>query len=329
MVTIVVLNYNGITLLSKFLPSLLRYSGHYPIVVVDNASVDGSVAFIKKHFPTVSCLVHAENYGFAKGYNIALKQLQTTYYLLLNNDIMVTNGWLSNMLNLMELNPSIAFCQPKIRSLIRPDQFDYAGAAGGFIDVDGYPFCRGRIFDAIEKDYGQYDDTRSVFWASGACFMVRAEAFHELGGFDELFFSHFEEIDLCWRAQLAGWQVYYCGASSVYHLGGATIAYGSSQKSYLNYRNRALMLYKYDSALRIVRRLVLDLLAALRLCCLGRMASSWAVVRAQVDFFKLRKKCLINRSNIVLPNRYSGSLIVDFFIKHKKVFAKLSPKRFG
>ncbi|AXI24281.1 Glycosyl transferase group 2 family protein [Cardinium endosymbiont of Sogatella furcifera] len=328
-VAIVVLNYNGLALLKVYLPTLLLHSKGYTTIVVDNASTDGSVAYIQHHFPTVTCIVHKGNYGVAKGYNLALQQIQATYYLLLNNDLLVTAGWLKEPLALMEGDSSIAFCQPKILSLKQPDQFDYAGAAGGYIDRYGYPFCRGRIFNRIEQDKGQYNDTRAVFWASGACLLVRATAFHNLGGFDELFFAHFEEIDLCWRAQLAGWKVYYCGSSMVYHLGGATLPYSSPRKTYLNFRNRLLMLYKHrhNDLVSILINLCLDFLAICWMGALGKFAHSWAILKAQIDFFKLKKKC-VAQPTAYLPNSYKGSILMDCLLRKKQYFSELRSDRF-
>ncbi|WP_419241588.1 glycosyltransferase family 2 protein [Cardinium endosymbiont of Nabis limbatus] len=329
-VAIVVLNHNGLALLKDFLPPLLLYSNGYSIIVVDNASTDGSVAYIQHHFPEVICMVHDANYGVAKGYNLALKEIKATYYLLLNNDLLVTKDWLKDPLVLMERDAAIACCQPKILSLKKPDQFDYAGAAGGFIDRYGYPFCRGRIFNHIEQDRGQYNDTRAVFWASGACLLIRASAFHSLGGFDELFFAHFEEVDLCWRAHLAGWKVYYCGTSTVYHLGGATLPHNSPRKTYLNFRNRLFMLYKHqpNNLMDQIKNACLNLLAVFRMLALGKFAHSWAIVKAQVDFLKLKKRCRTNPSSTDLPNSYKGSILIDFFIKQKKCFSELAPDRF-
>ncbi|MGI2257031.1 glycosyltransferase family 2 protein [Candidatus Cardinium hertigii] len=329
-VAIIVLNYNGLSLLKKYLPTLLLYSHGYQIIIVDNGSTDGSVDYLRNHFPTVTCMVHDGNYGVAKGYNVALKQIKATYYVLLNNDLLVTANWLTEMLTLMEHDPSIGFCQPKILSLQRPDEFDYAGAAGGFIDVYGYPFCRGRIFNHIEKDSGQYDDTRAIFWASGACLLVRAKAFHTLGGFDELFFAHFEEIDLCWRAHIAGWKVYYCGTSTVYHLGGATLAYQSPRKTYLNFRNRLLILYKYhpDHLMHTIKNIAFNLLAIFRMWYLGKFAHSWAIVEAQIDFFKLKKKSNPKFSSPYLGNRYKRSIVIDFFTKKKKRFSEITTDLF-
>ena len=323
-VAIVVLNYNGLSLLKAYLPTLLLYSHGYGIIIIDNGSTDGSVDYLRNHFPTVTCMVHDGNYGVAKGYNVALKQIKATYYVLLNNDLLVTANWLTEMLALMEHDPSIGFCQPKILSLQRPDEFDYAGAAGGFIDMYGYPFCRGRIFNHIEKDSGQYDDTRAIFWTSGACVLVRAKAFHTLGGFDELFFAHFEEIDLCWRAHIAGWKVYYCGTSTVYHLGGATLAYQSPRKTYLNFRNRLLMLYKYHPAhlMDTIKNIAFNLLAIFRMWYLGKFAHSWAIVQAQIDFFKLKKKIKPKFLVPYLANIYKRSMVIDFYQK-RNAFLKL------
>ncbi|MBX9890618.1 MAG: glycosyltransferase family 2 protein [Amoebophilaceae bacterium] len=323
---ICVLNYNGLALLKQYLPVVVANSGGYAIVLVDNGSIDGSVDYVQRHFPTIRCIVHEANYGVSKGYNLALKQIEATYYLLLNNDLLVTPDWLRDMLLLMESDRSIAFCQPKILSLVAPDRFDYAGAAGGFIDKYGYPFCRGRIFNSIEQDNGQYNDTCPIFWASGACLLVRSKAFYALGGFDELFFAHFDEIDLCWRAHLSGWKVYYCGTSCVYHLGAASLPYESPQKTYLNFRNRALMLYKYPSnhKFSLLSRMVLDGIAALRLLCLGKYAHCWAILKAEVAFFKWRKKCTRYQEAVTpLPHLYQGSIVVDFFIKNKKLFSDI------
>lgn len=325
---IVVLNYNGLALLKKYLPTLLRYSDGHKIVLVDNASTDGSVAYVQHQFPAIACIVHNVNYGVAEGYNLALKQIDATYYALLNNDLLVTAHWLKDMVALMEQDPSIALCQPKILSMQDPDRFDYAGAGGGFIDMDGYPFCRGRIFSSIEKDKGQYNDTRPVFWASGACLLVRAQAFHALGGFDELFFAHFEEIDLCLRAHIMGWKVYYCGTTKVYHLGGATLSYASPQKTYLNFRNRALMLYKYKHMIGVPKRLFLDLLAALKMLSIGKILHAWAILKAQIGFLIIKKKCKVQYSACFLPNVYKRSILLDFFVKKKKAFFELPPKSF-
>ncbi|WP_339044628.1 glycosyltransferase family 2 protein [Cardinium endosymbiont of Tipula unca] len=315
-------------MLKKYLPTLLRYSDGCKIVLVDNASTDGSAAYIQHQFPEISCIVHHANYGVAKGYNLALKQIDATYYVLLNNDLLVTAHWLKDMVSLMEQDPSIALCQPKILSMQNPDYFDYAGAGGGFIDIDGYPFCRGRIFSSIEKDSGQYDDTRAVFWASGACLLVRSQAFHALGGFDELFFAHFEEIDLCLRAHVMGWKVYYCGTAKVYHLGGTTLSYASPQKTYLNFRNRALMLYKYKHIVGVPKRLFLDLLAALKMLSIGKILHAWAICKAQIAFLRIKKKCKVAHHASFLPNVYKRSILLDFFVKKKKSFFKLPANAF-
>lgn len=328
--TIVVLNYNGLHLLKKYLPTLLVCSNGYPVILVDNGSTDGSVDHIHAHFPTVTCTVHEKNYGVAQGYNLALQHIKSDYYLLLNNDLLVTPNWFKDPLALMEGNPTIAFCQPKILSLQQPNQFDYAGGAGGFIDAYGYPFCRGRIFNTLEKDKGQYNDTRPVFWASGACLFVRSKAFNALGGFDPLFFAHFEEIDICWRAHHRGWQVYYCGTSTVYHLGSATLGNENTKKTYLNFRNRLLMVYKYEPNdwKNIFKNICLDLLAMFRMLALAKFAHSWAIVKAQIDFLKLKRKYFTSIPLTHLPNRYKGSIVIDFFVKNKKRFFQIASQKF-
>jgi len=322
---ILVLNYNGLSLLQEYLPILVTHSQEYAVILIDNGSTDGSLDYVRLHFPDVLCIVHDRNYGVTKGYNLALEQVQATYYVFINNDVLVTKGWLSDMLALMESNPSIAACQPKICSRWAPNYFDYAGAAGGFIDHYGYPFCRGRIFDYLEKDEGQYNDTMAVFWASGACLLFRAEAFHALGGFDELFFAHFDEIDLCWRAHLSNWQVYYCGTSTVYHVGGGSLAYTNPKKTYLNFKNRALMYYKYysDHTYKLAIQLALDIIAAMRMLLLGKFAHGLAIFRARIDFCKLKKQCTLYKSAVSLPHMYKGNIVIDFFLKRKKTFSKL------
>ncbi len=331
-VAIVVLNFNGIALLKRFLPTVVQYSKNHTIFLVDNASTDASVSYVQTHFPSIKCIVHEENHGVSKAYNLALEQIHATYYVLLNNDVLVTEHWLQDMLFLMEEDKSIALCQPKICSLVAPNWFEYAGAAGGFIDVRGYPFCRGRIFNNLEQDTGQYNDKRAIFWASGACLLVRARAFHALGGFDPLFFAHFDEIDLCWRAHLFNWKVYYCGSSTVYHLGGGSLPYTHTYKTYLNFRNRALMLHKYHSFFfcTCMERFFWDVLAAFRMCLLGKFAHGWAIIKAQLDFFKLRKQCKTYYMHrfYLLPTVYTGNMVIDFFIKKKRRFSELLPKRF-
>ena len=242
-VAIVILNYNGRNFLEKFLPSVIEYTENAPLYVVDSASEDGSAEWIENHYPTVKILRLPKNYGYAGGYNRALQRIEAEYYVLLNSDVEVTPQWLTPLTDLLDKDPTIAACQPKLLAYHDKSQFEYAGAAGGYIDWLGYTYCRGRIFYHNETDRGQYDTTVPIFWASGACLMIRARLFHAMGGFDEDFFAHMEEIDLCWRLHLAGHEVYCCPQSVVYHVGGGTLPPSSPFKTYLNYRNSLAMLY--------------------------------------------------------------------------------------
>lgn len=287
-VAIVILNFNGRDYLKKFLPILLRYSSGHRVIVADNASTDDSVEILQKGFPEVELLKLQKNYGFAGGYNKALEQVKSTYYLLLNSDVEVTEGWLEPMVELLESDPEIAACQPKILSYHQPTHFEYAGAAGGFLDVLAYPFCRGRIFDSLEKDHGQYNENVPVFWASGACFLVKGTLFHQSGGFDERFFAHMEEIDLCWRFHSAGYKVYACGQSKVFHVGGGTLPKHNPRKTFLNFRNGLWMLAKNSSkaelAWKLPLRLLLDWLATSQFLLKGQTKDGVAVLRAHVQF---------------------------------------------
>jgi len=244
LVSIVILNYNGRKHLQTFLPSVVKFSQDYPIIVADNNSNDESIQFLRDRYPNIRIIQFEENHGFCKGYNLAIAQVKSEFCILLNSDVEVTANWIEPMLKMMESDPSIAACQPKILAYSSRNQFEYAGAGGGFIDFLGYPFCRGRLFNSLEEDERQYNDITPVFWASGACFFTRTEIFLESGGFDEDFFAHMEEIDLCWRMQLKGFGVWYCGESTVYHLGGGTLPKTSPKKTYLNFRNSLLVLIK-------------------------------------------------------------------------------------
>ena len=310
---VVILNYNGKHLLEKFLPSVIAYSLPYRVIIVDNASEDDSVSFLTANYPSIPCIQHTKNEGFAAGYNLALQQIKSAYYILLNADVQVTKNWITPMLALMETNKSIVACQPKILSYYEPNKFEYAGAGGGFIDQLGYPFCRGRVFTTIEEDQGQYDDTREIFWASGACMFLRASSFWELGGFDPQLFAYYEEIDLCWRMQQHGYQVFYCGKSKVYHLGSATMGTDNPYKTYLKFRNRALVCYK-NGGIRLFSwkhtlLIVLDLAAALQLLLQGKLQHSWAILKAQIDFFKLKNKykLALSHPNMQINNRTMSS----------------------
>jgi len=340
-VGVVILNYNGKNFLEKYLPSVLATT--YPncqVYVADNASKDGSVEFLRKNFPQVPIIQLAQNHGFAKGYNLALESLEPDYFVLLNSDVQVPENWLEPLVELMERDPTIAAVQPKIRALNQPDYFEYAGAAGGWIDFLGYPFCRGRIFDSVEKDKGQYDQVSEIFWASGSCMTVRAPLFKGFGGFDGEYFAHQEEIDLCWRFKRAGYKIMFTPRSTVYHLGGGTLAYHSPYKTYLNFRNSYYTLLKNESVFKLAflfpLRMVMDTLAALSFLLQGRWLHAQAVIGAFLSFFlalvtfikkRLDLELLIERIRISpQPNRQGvlpRSIVFQYFALQKKFFNKL------
>lgn len=331
---IVILNYNGRHWLEKFLPSVLQHSAGARIVVADNFSTDDSVRFIRKNFSQVELVVIPSNLGFCGGYNFALQQVKEKYYVLLNSDVEVTAGWLEPVIQLFESDATIAAAQPKILSYADKTVFEYAGAAGGFIDSLGYPFCRGRIFTDLEKDNGQYNDTLPIFWATGACFFVRSSCYHEMGGLDEDFFAHMEEIDLCWRLKRAGYHICYEGKSTVYHVGGGTLSASNPRKTYLNFRNGLSLIYKNmpTSSLlwKLPVRLMLDHIAALKFLLSGSSADFKAVWRAHLDFFghiardQSKRKTLSHslKRRQVSPI-YKGMIIIDFFLRGKKTFKDL------
>ena len=330
---IVILNYNGKSYLEKFLPSVVQHSTGHQIVVADNGSTDDSVAFILQHFPSVKVLSLAKNYGYSQGYNEALAQLDAKYFILLNSDVEVTPHWVDRVIDVMDKDPAIAAAQPKILDYQNRGKFEYAGAAGGFIDIFGYPFCRGRIFHHLEDDQGQYNDNRDIFWATGACLFVRAHIFKELGGFDPDFFAHMEEIDLCWRIHNLGYKVVYCGQSQVYHVGGGTLPRGNPRKTFLNFKNSLTLLYKNyslgDLWWKLPLRVGLDLLTATGFLLVSPQ-DSWAVVRALWVFFSSPgangKKRKITQALIVNINRaniYPGSIVYDYYLKRVKKFSQL------
>ena len=292
-VKVVILNWNGRSHLERFLPVLVARTPGADIVVADNGSTDDSADFIRARFPQVELLLLDRNYGFAEGYNRALARIEADYCVLLNSDVEVTEGWLAPLVELLERDSAAAAVAPKIRSYANPGKFEYAGAAGGFIDFLGYPFCRGRILDTIESDRGQYDAPREVFWASGACMLVRSEVFRRLGGFDGDFFAHMEEIDFCWRAQLAGYRIRVEPRSTVFHVGGGTLPNNSPQKIYLNFRNNLCMLFKNLSPGTfwpvLFSRMVLDGMAALVFLVQGHPDFFKKVFRAHIDFHRQRK----------------------------------------
>lgn len=329
-VAVVILNWNGKDWLEKFLPSVVKYSASLArIVVADNASTDDSVHFLDQYYPEIIQIKNPENGGYAKGYNQALSQLDDDYFVLLNSDVEVSENWLEPMIRLMESQKDIAACQPKIRSYYQKDTFEYAGAAGGFLDHYGYPFCRGRIFYSLEKDKGQYDDTREIVWATGAAMCVRASDFHEEKGFDDYFFAHHEEIDLCWRWINKGKRIMYCGASTVYHVGGGTLETGSTFKTYLNYRNSLFVLLKNLPSQKryttIFVRMVLDGVSSIQLLLSGKPSLSIAILKAHFGFYKayrqMRKKATTNKS---LPSQmYHKSIVYGYFLKKQKAFTQL------
>ena len=335
--SIVILNWNGSHHLRRFLPSVVKFSNYdwAEIVVADNHSDDESREVIEQQFPGVKFLLLDRNYGFAEGYNRALKDNDAAYILLLNSDVEVTQNWLEPMLKIMDSNPLIAACQPKIMQLDHPGKFEYAGAAGGFIDHYGYPFCRGRMVNFQEHDLGQYDNPISVFWASGAAMLVRGKLWHESGGFDADFWAHMEEIDLCWRMKNRGYKVVVCPSSKVFHLGGGSLSYGSPQKIYLNFRNNLFLLYKnlpkgkfYKT---IISRMILDGVAALQFIVTGQFIAFTKVLAAHRDFYrslvnlrKKRKDLLSKTVTTIHPEIYTGSIIFDFFIAKKRKFSSLN-----
>ena len=322
---IVILNWNGVDHLRKFLPSVVAAAPEgVEIIVADNGSTDASVAVLGEEFPTVRVLRMDRNYGFAGGYNRALEQVEADYYLLLNSDVETPEGWLQPLTECLDRNPDVAVVAPKLISSEERRMFEYAGAAGGYIDLLGYPFCRGRILRTVEEDRGQYDDARDVFWVSGAAFCCRAEVFRALGGFDDDFFAHMEEIDLCWRMQLAGYRVRVVPESRVYHLGGGTLQTDSPSKVFYNHRNNLAMLYKCSSSgqrlLVAVMRPALDLLAALSYLLQGRADNFRAVFRAWRDFFRWHPALAKKRRAIQSSRRsaakhvYGGSIVLRYLL---------------
>ncbi|MEB3004380.1 glycosyltransferase family 2 protein [Capnocytophaga sp. G2] len=320
-IAVVILNWNGMHLLEQFLPSVVTYSKEADLYVIDNASTDESIAFLQKYYPQVRIIQNTHNYGYAKGYNEGLKHISADIYCLLNSDVQVTPHWLEAPMTIFGQQSQISILQPKIKSYRQKNLFEYAGAAGGYIDKYGYPYCRGRIFDAIEEDKGQYEDNKEIFWASGACFFIRKSVFDILQGFDEDFFAHQEEIDLCWRAQNKGYKVYYTSQSQVYHLGGATLNEGSPKKIYLNFRNSLFMLLKNLPKGKwfsvIFLRMILDGIAGIRFFLQGKISNTWAIIRAHVSFYRYFCHFYHKRENPSLENYYSiSSVVYQHFIKH-------------
>lgn len=330
-ISVVILNWNGSAMLQRFLPSVIRYSEEAEIIVADNGSTDHSIDILREKFLSVRILPFRENYGFAEGYNRAIQQIETPYVLLLNDDVEVTPHWLQPLLAFMNHHPEVAACQPKILSETQRELFEYAGACGGFIDHLGYPYCRGRIFNHVEKDRGQYDQVCPIFWATGAALLVRTDVFRKEGGLDKRFFAHMEEIDFCWRLRSRNYGIYCIPQSTVYHVGGGTLPKSHPRKTFLNFRNNLLMLYKnlpeerLNSTLRI--RYFLDLVAALKMLLSGQVKESMAIVKALRTFFKIRHDFDRKREENLrkqqlkdIPEMRNESLLVAFYLKKKKKF---------
>ncbi len=328
---VIILNWNGKDLLERFLPGIIKHTpANTKIIVADNGSQDHSLEYLADNFPLVRTIALEKNYGFAGGYNRALCQVDADYYVLLNSDMKVSEKWLEPCIGLLEEHPDVAACQPKIRALRAPEYFEHAGAGGGFVDHFGYPFCRGRIFASLERDEGQYDDAGRIFWATGAALFLRAKAFYEAGGFDESFFAHMEEVDLCWRLQNLGYHIMTCPRSVVYHLGGGSLPSSSSRKTYLNFRNSLWMLAKNLPCRhfypRIIVRFFLDGIAAVKFLLQGQAKDALAVGRAHMAFvWRFRK---MRKSSRDLPKTlpgllYKRSIVIDYFLFSRKYFSDL------
>lgn len=332
-VAVVILNWNGRELLKEFLPSVVKFSPEANIYVADNASSDDSVEFVSEHFPEIEIIQNKVNGGFAKGYNDALALLNEDVFVLLNSDVEVTKNWLKPLIIHLKENPKTAVVQPKIMDYFRKEYFEYSGAAGGFLDKLGYPFCRGRIFDTLEKDEGQYDEVCNILWASGACLVIRREVFNEVGGMDETYFAHQEEIDLCWRIHNLGYDLKFIPDSKVYHMGGATLNKMNPQKTYLNFRNSLFNLLKNSSAkglyFLIFSRLVLDGAAGIKFLLEGKFKHTLAIIRAHFGFYKRFFKIKQKRNLQTSRKKYAAvkSIVWQYYILRKRSFNELKFKR--
>ncbi|MGY6741550.1 MAG: glycosyltransferase family 2 protein [Cecembia sp.] len=324
---IIILNYNGEGTLQKFLPSVIRHSA-FPVYVADNASSDNSIDLLKENFPQVRLISLKQNFGFAGGYNEALKSTQGKYryYILLNSDVEVTEDWDVDLIKYLESRPNVAGVQPKILSYRQPDHFEHAGAGGGFIDALGYPYCRGRFFDTIEKDMGQYEDEITVDWVSGACMAIQSEIFHKSGGFDASFFAHMEEIDWCWRLRCEGYLFKYHGVVRVYHVGGATLARSNPKKTYLNFRNNLATLKKNlprrDWKKVYPARIVLDALAAFVFLIRGSLDHAKMVFRAHQDLGRIKGYSDLSQNKTCKRNGEIKFLLWEYYVKRRKTFLK-------
>ena len=328
-VAIVILNWNGRILLEKFLPSVVKYSKQATIYVADNASTDDSVAFVSENFPNVKIIQNATNGGYAKGYNEALKGLSEELFVLLNSDVEVTEGWLDPVISEFKKDPQLVAAQPKILDYKKKGFFEYAGAAGGYIDQFGYPYCRGRIFNTLERDEGQYNDIHKIFWATGACLFIRNTVFKEIGGFDQDLFTHQEEIDLCWRLQAKRGEIKYIGSSSIYHVGAATLKASNPRKTFFNFRNTLLILVKNVKGVNIwgilFTRLILDGIAGFQFLIQGKPAHTFAIIRAHFSFYTLLPKFIKKRRLVASNLKYFNikSIVWKYFINKDRIFKKL------
>jgi GT2 family glycosyltransferase len=326
---VVILNWNGQSLLERYLPGVLQYSRGAEVYVADNASTDSSVSYLEEHHPEVVIIQNPENWGFASGYNEALKGVDADLYCLLNSDVEVTPGWLEPVMKFFRENPEAAIMQPKILDLLKRDHFEYAGAAGGFLDQLGYPFCRGRIFQALEKDEGQYNEVSEIFWATGACMFIRRQVFEALGGFDEDYFAHQEEVDLCWRAHNKGYSVYYVPDSHVFHLGGSTLSNMNPKKTYLNFRNSLFSitknLPKRVAFSIILFRLILDGVAALRFVFQLKIRHCFAILRAHLSFYRQFRLMFKKRERTEFVTKYyaAKSIVWSYYVNHIRKFSDL------
>lgn len=335
---VVILSYNGKKWHELFLPLIVsEAAAGYDVVIADNASTDDTAEWVEKNFPSVHLLRIPINRGFTGGYSEALKQIQAKYYILLSSDFEVTHGWFQPLHRAMETVPKLAACQPKVRYWRERENFEYAGAAGGFMDKWGYMFCRGRIFDTLEQDHHQYDDNIEIFWATGGCLVIRADLYHAMGGIDTDLYAHMEEVDLCWRLKNAGYRIGYIGSSTVFHVGGSVISYGSPQKLFYNYRNSLVLMLKNECASRLLWllpwRMVLDGVAAMQLLAKGQVKSVATIFKAHMNFYGSLGKWLRHRkaaqATVIRPNRrgiYPRSIVWDYFAKGRKKFSDLNWK---
>jgi GT2 family glycosyltransferase len=336
---IVILNWNGENYLHQFLPFLMKYTSlpGVEIIVADNASTDSSRTLLKEEFPSIRTIVLDKNYGFAGGYNKAFEQIEADYFVLLNSDVEVTSRWLEPLLTYMNAHNEVAACQPKILSYDQRSRFEHAGAAGGYIDRFGFPFCRGRIVGTAEKDNNQYNSIADIFWATGACLMIRSDIYRQAGGLDDEFFAHMEEIDLCWRLKSRGFRIVCLPNSSVYHVGGGALGYESPHKIYLNFRNNLLMLYKNlpEGLLKktMIWRSVFDYSAVIQSVLTGRFENAKSIVKARRDFSKMkpdfaekRKQNLLASTTDLKSEIFQGSIIMEYYLKGNKTFSSIGSK---